>query len=83
MVFVIVIDLRTMFQFTEFEIDKEHVGRVVGAQGVGVKRLRDQLSVRVDVFDGVEEKEKDSAKKKKPVHQKSKIKVGHCTQVEG
>lgn len=81
--FIFIIDLRTMFQFTEFEIDREYVGRVVGAQGGSVKKLRDQLGVRVDVSDEAEEKEKESAKKKKPVHQKSKIKVGHCIQVEG
>ncbi|KAF8441452.1 hypothetical protein L210DRAFT_1055834 [Boletus edulis BED1] len=60
---------------TEFEIDREYVGRVVGALGAGIHRLRDQLGVRVDVSDEVDEKEKDTAKKKKPVHQKSKIKI--------
>ncbi|KAG9316397.1 hypothetical protein JVU11DRAFT_2430 [Chiua virens] len=59
----------------EFEIDREYVGRVVGAQGVGVNRLREQLGVRVDVFDEPDEREKDSSKKKKPVHQKSKFKI--------
>ena len=58
-------------QSTEFEIDKEYVGRVVGALGAGVNRLREQLGVRVDVSDDVDEKDK----KKKTVHQKSKIKV--------
>ncbi|KAG2015753.1 SCP160 protein [Coprinopsis cinerea AmutBmut pab1-1] len=57
---------------TEFEIDKEYVGRIVGAQGAGVNRLRDQLGVKVDVSDDVDEKE--SGKKKK-AHQKSKITI--------
>ncbi|KXN91057.1 Vigilin 1, partial [Leucoagaricus sp. SymC.cos] len=58
---------------TEFEIDREYVGRVVGAQGVGVNRLRDQLGVRVDVND--EEDKESSGKKKKSTVQKSKVKI--------
>ena len=62
----------------EFDIDKEYVGRIVGAQGSGINKLRDQLGVRVDVRDDIDEKEKESSgKKKKVVHQKSKIKVGN------
>ncbi|KAF9222579.1 SCP160 protein [Gyrodon lividus] len=61
--------------FTEFDIDREYVGRIVGAQGVGVNKLREQFGVKVDVSDEVEEKEKESSKKKKPVHQKSKVKI--------
>ncbi|KAJ7497521.1 hypothetical protein FB451DRAFT_1211765 [Mycena latifolia] len=61
---------------TEFDIDREFVGRIVGAQGAGVNKLRDQLGVKVDVSDEVDEKEKDSGgKKKKAVHQKSKVKI--------
>ncbi|KAF5380454.1 hypothetical protein D9615_004595 [Tricholomella constricta] len=60
---------------TEFDIDKEYVGRVVGAQGAGVNKLRDQLGVKVDVSDDVDEKEKESGKKRKTVHQKSKVKI--------
>lgn len=45
---------------------------MVGAQGVGINRLRDQLGVKVDVND--EEKE-SSGKKKKAATQKSKIKI--------
>ncbi|KAJ6587137.1 hypothetical protein DFH09DRAFT_246782 [Mycena vulgaris] len=60
---------------TEFDIDREFVGRIVGAQGAGVNKLRDQLGVRVDVSDEVDEKEKDNGKKKKAVHQKSKVKI--------
>lgn len=48
----------------------------MGAQGAGVNRLRDQLGVKVDVSDEVDEKEKDSGKKKKATHQRSKVKVG-------
>ncbi|KAH9485184.1 Vigilin 1 [Psilocybe cubensis] len=60
---------------TEFDIDKEYVGRIVGSQGAGINKLRDQLGVKVDVSDDVEEKEKEGSKKKKPVHQKSKVKI--------
>ncbi|KAF8348341.1 hypothetical protein F5887DRAFT_953169 [Amanita rubescens] len=60
---------------TEFEIEKEYVGRVVGAHGVGVNKLREQLGVKVDFFDEVEEKEKESGRKKKAILQKSKIKI--------
>lgn len=49
------------------------MGRIVGAQGAGVNKLRDQLGVKVDVSDDVEEKE--TGKKKKVVHQKSRVKV--------
>lgn len=58
---------------TEFDIDKEYVGRIVGAQGAGVNKLRDQLGVKVDVSDDVDEKE--IGKKKKVVHQKSRVKI--------
>lgn len=51
------------------------MGRVVGAHGVGVNKLREQLGVKVDFFDEVEEKERESSRKKKTVLQKSKIKV--------
>ncbi|THV02452.1 hypothetical protein K435DRAFT_775632 [Dendrothele bispora CBS 962.96] len=60
---------------TEFDIDREYVGRVVGAMGAGINKLRDQLGVRVDVSDEVDEKEKDNSKKKKGAHQKSKVKI--------
>ncbi|KAG6866723.1 hypothetical protein C0991_011382 [Blastosporella zonata] len=59
---------------TEFDIDKEYVGRIVGAQGAGINKLREQLGVKVDVSDELDEKEKEG-KKKKAVHQKSKIKI--------
>ncbi|KAJ3910340.1 hypothetical protein F5879DRAFT_930069 [Lentinula edodes] len=58
---------------TEFDIDREYVGRVVGAQGAGINKLRDQLGVRVDVLDDTDEKE--SGKKKKAVRHKSKVKI--------
>ncbi|KAJ7188034.1 hypothetical protein C8R46DRAFT_1053419 [Mycena filopes] len=61
---------------TEFDVEREYVGRIVGAQGAGVNKLRDQLGVRVDVSDEVDEKEKEvSGKKKKAVHQRSKVKI--------
>ncbi|PPQ62912.1 hypothetical protein CVT24_006152 [Panaeolus cyanescens] len=60
---------------TEFDIEREYVGRIVGAQGAGVNRLRDQLGVKVDVSDDIDEKEKEGGKRKKVVHQKSKIKI--------
>ncbi|KAF7315462.1 hypothetical protein MIND_00061100 [Mycena indigotica] len=57
----------------EFDVDREYVGRIVGAQGAGVNKLRDQLGVRVDVLDEVDDK--DTGKKKKGLHQKSKVKI--------
>ncbi|KAG6898178.1 hypothetical protein C0992_004165 [Termitomyces sp. T32_za158] len=64
---------------TEFDIDREYVRHVVGALGAGINKLREQLGVRVDVSDEVDEKEK----KKKGVHQKSKIKItGRLENVE-
>ncbi|KAG6885973.1 hypothetical protein C0993_006900 [Termitomyces sp. T159_Od127] len=66
---------------TEFDIEREYVGRVVGALGAGINKLREQLGVRVDVSDEVDEKEKE--KKKKAVHQKSRIKItGRLENVE-
>ncbi|EGO25375.1 hypothetical protein SERLADRAFT_368777 [Serpula lacrymans var. lacrymans S7.9] len=59
---------------TEFDIEREYVGRVVGAQGSGINKLRDVLGVKVDVSDEVDEKEKENGKKKK-AHQKSKVKI--------
>jgi polyribonucleotide nucleotidyltransferase len=59
---------------TEFEIDREFVGRIVGSQGSGVNKLRDQLGVKVDVSDDVDG-EKEVGKRKKVVHQKSKVKI--------
>ncbi|KAJ7200694.1 hypothetical protein C8J57DRAFT_424290 [Mycena rebaudengoi] len=61
---------------TEFDIEREFVGRIVGAQGAGVNKLRDQLGVKVDVSDDVDEKDKETTgKKKKVAHQKSKVKI--------
>jgi hypothetical protein len=50
----------------------------VGSHGSGINKLRDQLGVKVDVSDEVDEKEKEAGKKKKASHQKSKIKVSVC-----
>lgn len=58
----------------EFDIDREYVGRVVGAQGSGVNKLRDSLGVKVD-FSDEDEKEKEAGKKKKATHQKSRVKI--------
>ena len=70
-----------LVQSTEFEIDREYVGRIVGSQGAGVNKLRDQLGVKVDVSDNVEDKEKETGKKKKAlVHSRSTIKVCLSTQ---
>ncbi|KAL0577627.1 hypothetical protein V5O48_004352 [Marasmius crinis-equi] len=61
---------------TEFEIDREYVGRIVGAAGAGINKLRDQLGVKVDVSDDFDDKEKDISKKKKTApHQKSKVTI--------
>jgi polyribonucleotide nucleotidyltransferase len=60
-------------QSTEFDIERDYVGRVVGAQGSGINRLREALGVKVDVSDEADEKE--AGKRKKVIHQKSKIKV--------
>ncbi|KAI0675294.1 hypothetical protein C8Q78DRAFT_1075590 [Trametes maxima] len=60
----------------EFEIDREYVGRIVGAGGAGVNKLRDTLGVKIDFSDEGEEKEKEVSKKKKgAVHQKSRVKI--------
>lgn len=61
---------------TEFEIDREYVGRIVGAGGAGVNKLRDTLGVKIDFSDEGEEKEKEGGKKKKgAAHQKSRVKI--------
>ncbi|KAJ7039151.1 hypothetical protein C8F04DRAFT_1320207 [Mycena alexandri] len=62
---------------TEFDVEREFVGRIIGAQGADVNKLRDQLGVRVDVSDKVDEKEKEAGGKKKKlaIHQKSKVKI--------
>ncbi|KAI0321166.1 hypothetical protein OF83DRAFT_1168679 [Amylostereum chailletii] len=58
---------------TEFEIDREYVGRIVGAQGSGVNKLRDQLGVKIDFSDDSDDGFKDNKKKK--VHSKSKVQI--------
>ncbi|KAJ7657649.1 hypothetical protein DFH06DRAFT_1327730 [Mycena polygramma] len=50
---------------SKFDIEREFVGRIVGAQGAGVNKIRDQLGVKVDVSDEIDEKAKDSGKKKR------------------
>ncbi|TRM69469.1 hypothetical protein BD626DRAFT_392577 [Schizophyllum amplum] len=60
---------------TDFDIDREYVGRIVGSQGSGINRLRDLLGVKVDVSDEETEKDKEGGKKKKAVHQKAKVTI--------
>ncbi|KAL4267736.1 K Homology domain-containing protein [Pleurotus pulmonarius] len=60
---------------TTFEIDREYVGRIVGSQGSGINKLRDQLGVKVDVSDEPDNQDKEGGKKKKAVHQKSKVTI--------
>ena len=59
-------------QSLEFEINREYIGRIVGSQGSGVNKLREQLDVKIDFAD----EDKDAVKKGKPVATKSKVKVG-------
>ncbi|PCH43786.1 SCP160 protein [Wolfiporia cocos MD-104 SS10] len=62
----------------EFDISREYVGRIVGAQGSGVNKLRDSLGVRIDFSDEQDDKEQfvTAGKKKKAVpHQKSHVKI--------
>jgi predicted PilT family ATPase len=51
-------------QSTEFDIDREVVARIVGAGGVSINRIRDQLGVKIDFSD--EHEDKDKTGKKKP-----------------
>ena len=60
---------------TEFDIDREYVGRIVGAQGAGVNKLRDTLGVKIDFNDEPDDKEQIAGKKKKAVHQKAHVKI--------
>ncbi|KAI8993032.1 hypothetical protein BD414DRAFT_293749 [Trametes punicea] len=72
----------------EFEIEREYVGRIVGAGGAGVNKLRDSLGVKIDFSDEGEDKDKErekegagaGGKKKKGgagagAHQKSRVKI--------
>jgi len=58
----------------EFEVGREYVGKIVGAHGNSVNKLRDQLGVKLDFNDEVDEKDKEG-KKKKTTPQKSKVKI--------
>ena len=69
---------------TEFEIDREYVGRIVGAGGSAVNKLRDTLNVKIDFSDEGDahhhhEKEKEVGKKRGKkeggVHLKSRVKI--------
>ncbi|KAF9653203.1 SCP160 protein [Thelephora ganbajun] len=58
---------------TEFEIDQEYVGRVVGVRGTQINKIRDSLGVVIH-FDQEPESAKESSKKKKEkAPQKSRI----------
>ncbi|TFK73937.1 SCP160 protein [Pluteus cervinus] len=59
---------------TEFDVEREFVGRIVGAQGSGINKLRDQLGVKVDVSDE-DDKEKEGGKRKKGLQLKSRVKI--------
>jgi KH domain len=50
------------------------VGRVVGAQGSGINKLRDSLGVKIDFSDDGDEA-KDTSKKRKGAAHKSKVTV--------
>ena len=65
-------------QSTEFEINRDYVGRIVGSQGSAINKLRDTLGVKVDFTDEADEKEKEGSKKKKPAVQKAKVKVSYA-----
>ncbi|KAI0032235.1 hypothetical protein K488DRAFT_86037 [Vararia minispora EC-137] len=58
---------------TEFDIDREYVGRIVGSQGGGVNKLREQLGVKVDFSDDGDDFK--DAKKKKIATGKSHVKI--------
>ncbi|KAI0695460.1 hypothetical protein BC835DRAFT_1306012 [Cytidiella melzeri] len=58
----------------EFEIGQEFVARIVGSQGTGINKIRDQLGVKVDFIDEHEDKERDK-KKKAPAHRHVKVKI--------
>ncbi|CDO77315.1 hypothetical protein BN946_scf184775.g5 [Trametes cinnabarina] len=70
----------------EFDIDREFVGRIVGAGGASVNRLRDTLGVKIDFSDEADGAEKErekevvsGGKKKKGgaggAHPKSRVKI--------
>lgn len=42
------------FQVTEFDISSEYVGRIVGAGGASISKIRETLSVRIDFQDETE-----------------------------
>lgn len=60
---------------TEFEIDRDFVGRIVGVGGASVNRLRDTLGVKVDFTDESDDKDKEVVKKKKGSSAASKAKL--------
>jgi len=63
-------------QSTEFEIDREYVGRVVGSGGTQINKIRDSLGVVIH-FDQESEWTRESSKKKREkIPQKSRVKVG-------
>lgn len=65
----------TTAQIVEFKIDQEYVGRVVGAGGAQINKIRESLGVTVH-FDQEPEPVKESSKKKKEKNpHKTRVKV--------
>lgn len=63
-------------QSTEFEIDREYVGRVVGSGGTQINKIRDSLGVVIHFDQESEWTRETSKKKREKVPQKSRVKVG-------
>ncbi|EJD52559.1 hypothetical protein AURDEDRAFT_111219 [Auricularia subglabra TFB-10046 SS5] len=62
----------------EFHIPREYVGRIVGAQGQAVNKLRESLGIEVDFTDeddGKEKEKENGIKKKKPTSSTAKARV--------
>lgn len=57
---------------TEFQISQEYVGRIVGAQGAAVNRLREALGIEVDFTDEDDRGNKDYKDKDKEITVKRK-----------
>jgi transcription antitermination factor NusA-like protein len=66
-------------QTTEFEIPREFVKHLVGANGVAAKRLRDLLGIKIDFVDEAEDKDASKKKKASEGTQKTSVKVNMIT----
>ena len=62
-------------QSTEFEIDQEYVGRVVGSGGTQVNKIRDSLGVTIHFDQEPESAKEPSKRKKEKTLHKSRVKV--------